>query len=1727
MTETQIQSKPDPKDYVIWLRFEESLGVMRRAIAPNGERALLLIIRDKERLQEMAVKAEACGFSHINGKGLFRVMIDENGRTPMTARQMAEVLGATPFPLLKTEMTGPKYTVHLSPRAPAPKDEKIEGPDPASIQRIGLNLNGEQVVRDSAGRFFRRVNTSTGEAAFISEKEDDRHTMFLRARSITDLDSIAGSLLVMAGRSTLHGEDFDRVIDAAIEPVPGSGFDISRGDAARRIALSMVRQIADEAVRDDASTKSFQSALRLGASTSFVIGRTLEGDKGFNASPMMAAFLRRHVRGSQAVDFRGSPSMAASLPRLHEATAERQVQDLSSLAPDSMRDYIVNVLHRRPDQGQSLMIIPGKADAEHVDRIRHDIGRQFSLECVAEITSSVATGRQDEEPVTLMSFGARRPEPLDALPQAAMRTFPVMTADDLRNFEREVLRARNRIKDFHEGIEVAAEGRDNDRENNVRQRPYQALSRSSEPFTMLPVALEGATTIALDRVRRDFDEKGGVDAVVAYGLGRSIEVISDHLTAEQVDAVAMRTHAASRGRGFLLADQTGIGKGRSLAAMAASEMRHSGKKVLYFTESGQINVRDVVRDLVGVGVKPVDAQSNSAQEGETRIAFLSRGSHFTFERQDQATGEMMESEITSMKSKACKAMMESGVWIEEADMIITTYTQFNFREDDPKSAFLDAVDENTLLVFDESHNALNPRSNAGRNLRALISRVGSENVIFGTATFARSSLGLDLYAPLLPAAMPADFFEGLSDGGEVALESFSTMLAQDGVLLRRDHDLSSIEFHVSLPDDARMQAYQEIMDGFSPVVEAMIDTSSAIGEYMGRAQSLETRRLINAGLSPQAARAATNEMNQYSIGVGAPLSNLARIAMNAIKVDQLVDQALEEIREGRKPLITFHSTNAALLMEVSKDDEGKLSPERMAAAAGLTLRDQIHRIHESIYRIRLDGNMVDARDQYPDVAEMHGRVQEMIRAIPADLPVSPIDAVIERLEAHGIAVGEISGRNLCYRDGQVKRREGRDRKATIDAFNDGTLDVMIYNAAGSTGGSFHASADFKDQRPRTMLEFEPPLDPIKYVQGLGRGNRFGQVAKPRVTSVVTGLTPEMRIMQQRNNKLRMLGASIDGNRSHPMLIDDVPDLLNKVGDAATRSVLMAMPAMARRLGFPEFAEASRDDETAVGNDDADTGSGGKLAIDSLANKVLSRSLSLSAKDQGDLVQRIQVEFDALIEELDSRNANPLRPKQLEGVIKIRDTGLFSGDSDTDTELDKSAFTAPLYMSTGVHSYSEKAWSGEKLLDEVEKSQRLYGVDGFSRWAERLEQNLPAIMRAYLPTGVSIEAALEDPAAVGGRLAHRHSRITDLKWLLENMKPGVAMRYPSFDDLEGENQWVIVSMSPPREAFLFDTPAAYRVSVISAGETRPVLVSLGRIMQNSMDRIHFSPGLSEGVHERFMADFDRQAEVTRKLPVQILSGNILAAIQESRRHDLGTVSLYTDDEGHMHRGIVVARGKVDLQKLPVPIPSGDVAAEIARRLIEGTSTQKNTIKIYGTLDVEGKAERSSESDFIITLLPDRAVLDFVAFKKSHYQFYADHPGLHELLKDGAPLPPRSEVKARVGRSAGHKPLRLDLTDPTQAERLYDILECLDDAPMVANGEARKEINEVMTMITRVRDGYAPVAHAGDHQNGQPEGTRQAAAAPVEIDRPAADEPEEENEPAWVADLSDDIRPEMEL
>lgn len=131
---------------------------------------------------------------------------------------------------------------------------------------------------------------------------------------------------------------------------------------------------------------------------------------------------------------------------------------------------------------------------------------------------------------------------------------------------------------------------------NQFQVVYEPASRLGNPTSMVPVNMGNATAKALDRI---VEEHAPIDGFVALSLDMTLQELEGYLSPEQIDAVGMGIAAMLRDREFILADQTGLGKGRVLAALALAP-RVKGKNVVFLTEKANL-FSDFWRDVVDIG----------------------------------------------------------------------------------------------------------------------------------------------------------------------------------------------------------------------------------------------------------------------------------------------------------------------------------------------------------------------------------------------------------------------------------------------------------------------------------------------------------------------------------------------------------------------------------------------------------------------------------------------------------------------------------------------------------------------------------------------------------------------------------------------------------------------------------------------------------------------------------------------------------------------------------------------------------------------------------------------------------------------------------------------------------------------------------------------------------------------------------------------------------------------
>ena len=1700
-----------------WLEFPGSTTRLLLVALPpqEGQRRFGFVMDVGERPPEgIAEAARAEGFGAIGSrKTRFRLLLGAGERVDRTLRRLQQLPGAVPVAIPLEEMRSSKWLLDLreAPGArPAPRRVPDGAqPDRENLEELGRNHHGDLVVRDADGRYYRM--SGEGAPIFVAEKETDPGPVFLRMHDERDIPGLAAGLMKemeLGENAHLSASRLDQRAAVAVDPagrrvpVPNMGPEELSGRLAAELHRRIVLGIAAEG---DPSSRRAQlhEGLKLAEKAARAItARLPEDGDSLAGAPQLTVLLRHALGSAERLEVTGSRRLADALAGL-EGGGERdnpdaQVIDLSATGGDDLVGRVMGAMARRAPRGVSAVLVPGRADGAVAEALRQEVGRYYGVEAVGEISPGLASGDPEKPPVTLLVFGEQRPEAAPFLPDAGLRSYKAEGLDGLEALAVEIQRARGRLREWFAGEEAEAAGRDH--EGTESYVAYRSMSKATEAFAMLPRSLEGAVSHAQERVSRHFAEEGGVDNAVAGALGLTYEALVNRLTAEQVDAVAMRMEAGARGRSYLLADATGIGKGRTLQAMAREHMRKGGR-VLMVTESPEINIPDVFRDLGAVGL-PAGKQA----------AVMATSAPFEWDNLDEA-GERERRDMVAMSPVARRQLIEAGwedgnPWPEGVDYLATTYSMLSRRMELPGGAAnpdtLEVPEElrdrnrrrrrevgvadltppvvwaqrvarrcredgrPLMVIFDEGHNALNPRSATGMAARGLI--LNADDVVFASGTPFRDARGLDLYESVLPRELSAEeryrVLETAMEGGEAAQESMTTMLTQDGVMLRREHDLSQLEFHTDVPPDEEIARAEAVMAEVGALVEDMLEAYARLKDPRGRvyAHFGGAARARGVDVEEIRTRWANNLM-----GVGSPIAALNNAALNALKAPMVVRNALRELEEGRKPLIAFQSTNEAVLRGAFEGDgAGDGLPLNFALTAA--------RINERIYMIRgYGGEQIDARDVDPELQEISDRIRERVAQLPEDLPVSPVDAIRDGIEAAGRTFGEISGRSLHVVDGRIAPRRAGAKRDIVAAFNNGELDVMAFNSAGATGASYHASPEFRDQRRRSFIEFEAPPDIIKYVQSLGRGNRYGQMYPPRMVSIVAGLAPELRLYQQRNRKLRRMGASVDANRAHPYLARDVPDLLNRVGDMATLRVLAMEPERARRLGVDEFIE-----ETNQGWD-IRNGAVEKALQQNLTNRVLTRLVVLHPEEQRDMMARIETEFEASVAELDSRNMNPLTIRTMPGRFEVKAARVYEGDEPEEGSLDASALTEPVWLETGIQHLDRDALPVARVLEMVERA----GVEmptGFSAHADRLEQIMPALLADRTPGDV--QAALRDVENQPPGFVFMHRRYTQMVALMRQLRPGVELRF--MDGPATGVQGIVTRVQPPPRSTdsMISSPSSYVFDLLEPGMEKPAKYTLGTLLRGHFVRVE--PGFADGPSESARRTFEREADRRRQWPQQFLTGNILQAIRLARTHRLGEVVAATGEDGRVRRGVMVERSKVDLKALPVLVADGDIAAGAA--LVSGMRGTGRRWTIW-----EGPKRAESQISVHVVPRERKVVLMAPPRNRKLSKWWERHEGLHELLFNG-PFEPR-----RNSRTEGVE-LQLGPENAGKFRRIFDILAKHD---LHADADGGEDINAARSVVRQVRrEGRSWQAADFAERAGGMQPAREAPAEMEEERQPAA-------------------------
>ncbi len=1059
-------------------------------------------------------------------------------------------------------------------------------------------------------------------------------------------------------------------------------------------------------------------------------------------------------------------------------------------------------------------------------------------------------------------------------------------------------------------------------------------------FSLNSVA-PAAMVEAMDNVLTQIEaQHGSIDEFIKTELGYdTIEEAHQALAAEQMDSVAMAIYQMKQGQALIIGDQTGVGKGRQMAALIRWAVQR-GEKPVFITQKADL-FSDIYRDLVDVG------------SGDL-VPFIFN-----------SDGAMVDSKGNTVHKPLSSAEMAkvfaSGALPDEYDFAVLTYSQVNTGDAvsqqemeeaakksgartkksknvkngkaTPKATFLRVIAKDNYLFLDESHTAAGS-SNTGAYLQSILS--GAKAATFASATFAKRPDTMPLYA--IRTAMsqakvePDKMISIIEKGGVTLQEIMSRELTNAGQMVRRERDMSDVVTDwKTITDPETVRRARENYDRTIAAFNAIIKFQEDYVKPMIEALDMELAVMAeSAGV-----KRGTDKMGVENVPFASKTYNYTKQLMLALKVDAIADEVEAEINAGRHPVIALESTMESSIKDYAA---GETIDEPTFSASLLKGLDTVMQ-----YTVKdEDGN--ERHERYspqalgPAGEKAYYELQDFIRESTSDIFISPLDAIIERLNDKGYKVGELTGRNMYVErndDGRVvvKRRTDKDKKKMQREFNSGTLDVLILNKSASTGISLHASEKFSDQRQRSMIIAQPLSDINDYMQMIGRIDRTGQVHRGYYINLGLPVPAENRFLMMLSTKLKSLNANTTTSQDSESNDVEAPDLLNKYGSQVVVEYLRDNVEIYEKMGAPlkkgglggGRVQASELDEYKPQEDDA--------------RKVTGYVALLTTKEQEEFYDDVVRRYNELIKYLNDTGSNdlkitvmPLRAKTIEK--RVSSEGI---DPDGNNPFARNSFVEKVEMdvlrkpmkSDEIRKVIEQINRGASPAEYLESVLETIRNEDEARIAAEEERYEKAKAKAVEDiakqtdkiNGQKKRSDEEKRVAIENFIAETNEKVenkhNDNIVRLNQSSDQIMRRLRMFE--VGKSYLVPDNL----EAMVFDfaTPAIFcgyktKDSKITASTTLAVFATLDgrRRIEIKLSQIDALRSIDKMTNDNWDAarattldNWDSQIPSETRKTGFIMTGNILQAIADTQDEYggyPGQLISYTDIDGNVHDGILM-------------------------------------------------------------------------------------------------------------------------------------------------------------------------------------------------------------------------------
>jgi tRNA G10 N-methylase Trm11 len=763
--------------------------------------------------------------------------------------------------------------------------------------------------------------------------------------------------------------------------------------------------------------------------------------------------------------------------------------------------------------------------------------------------------------------------------------------------------------------------------SDTGQISYTPHSKAKAMETLTPTNLYTPIANSLEALS---NEVGSIDAYVADRLGYEKDEITNYFGAEQIDALALALRNMERGAGFVIGDQTGIGKGRVVAGVLKYALLKN-KTPIFVTEKPNL-YKDIMRDLQDIGVQDIRPLLTNGGE---RIPL------------DDDNTVFLRTAAPSVHNGLLESMKNDGELSDDYNMLFTTYSQMQTVHggETVRRELIRELASNAIIVFDESHNAggqgdVKQKKKGEPPDRADFARELVEKasgVFYSSATYAKRPEVMSLYAKtdmIMSVEDSKELASAINNGGVPLQQAVASMLAESGQYIRRERDFRGINY-----DTVSVEVNRKLAENVSAVMLAVKEFDDLKQDFVKNYNAKLKEKGENVLKDTSIGKAGINSTNFTAI-----MHNLIDQMLLVLKTEGAVNQALKALKNNEKVVLTVSNTMGSFIQEFAQ--ENLLQPND---AIALNFGDMLRRYLERSRDIttgdafgqkttrRLNDNELG-----DDGVAKYKKALKLIQSVDwSQVPVSPIDYMRFRLEQEGYSTGEITGRQhtinylpdgtATYRMRPASEIKTAGRNQTISRFNNGSIDVVVLNQAGSTGLSLHAFDRFNDQRKRRMIVVQAEKNIDTHMQMLGRVNRTGQTSKPAYEQLVADVPAEKRPASVLALKMAKLNANTTASRDSAVTAKGVLDFMNEYGDEVVATLMEENHDIHKRLGLPLKT-----------SEKANEG----LERDGAVRKVTGRIPLLPLTKQEEIYELLESEYVDYVEQLTQLGENRLEAQTL-------------------------------------------------------------------------------------------------------------------------------------------------------------------------------------------------------------------------------------------------------------------------------------------------------------------------------------------------------------------------------------------------------------------------------------------------------------------------------------------------